>query len=282
MKKGTLILLSLPLLLFFGCGKASNQPAPEQQTQPQSAPAAQPAESQQPVAAQQPAVPAQQPAATQQAARTQPQAPAAEKSAERPAASQALAPSQPAASVPPAPPTPPPPKILLVDAGTDLEIRLSQLLDSGKNKAGDKFEATLDKDLVVEGKTVAPRGSVVTGKLVDVVGSGRVEGLARMSLTLTGIKIGEEGHSIATNTLSFEAQSTKGKDAKKIGIAAGIGTAIGAIAGGGKGAAIGAAVGGGAGTATVLATKGKEVTFDPEQKFIFKLSQELKVILKQP
>jgi hypothetical protein len=167
-----------------------------------------------------------------------------------------------------------------VSSGTSLPVRLSQALDSGKNKTGEKFEATLDQNLVVDGQTVAPRGSVVVGKLAGVEGSGRVEGLAKMSLVLTEIRIGGESYPISTNTLSFEAEKTVKKDAAKVGIGAGIGAAIGAIAGGGKGAAIGAAVGGGAGTATVLATKGKEVAFEPEQKLTFTLKQDLQVTLK--
>ena len=65
---------------------------------------------------------------------------------------------------------------------------------------------------------------------------------------------------ISTARIAREAEATKGKDAKTIGITTGVGTAIGAIAGGEKGAAIGAGVGGGAGAGAVLATRGKEVT----------------------
>ena len=59
-----------------------------------------------------------------------------------------------------------------------------------------------------------------------------------------------------------EAEATKGSDAKKVGIGAGAGAVIGAIAGGGKGAAIGTAVGGGAGAGMVVATKGKEIEIE--------------------
>jgi len=160
-----------------------------------------------------------------------------------------------------------------------MTVRLVAALNSGKNKTGETFEATLDEPLQADGNVVAPRGSVVVGKLTNVEGSGRVQGRARMSLTLSEIRIGETAYSLATNTLSFEAEGSTKKDAAKIGIGAGVGAAIGAIAGGGKGAAIGAAVGGGAGTATVLATKGKEVGFDPEQKLNFTLRDDLKVTL---
>jgi len=54
---------------------------------------------------------------------------------------------------------------------------------------------------------------------------------------------------IVTSPVTAEAAANRGKDAAKIGVAAGAGAAIGAVAGGGKGAAIGGLIGGGAGTA---------------------------------
>jgi hypothetical protein len=181
---------------------------------------------------------------------------------------------------PPPPPKPPEPKYAVIESGTGIPVRLQEALDSGVNKTGEKFNAILDKDIVVGGELVAARGCVLEGKLPAVTQSGRVEGVAAMSLQLVSITIGDKAYPMQTETLSFQAESTKKKDATKVGIAAGIGTVIGAIAGGGKGAAIGAAVGGGAGTATVLATRGKEVKFDPEHAFTFMLRSPVKVQLK--
>ncbi len=85
-----------------------------------------------------------------------------------------------------------------------------------------------------------------------------------------------------TNTLTFEASGTKKKDARRIGIATGIGAAVGAIAGGGKGAVIGTAIGAGAGTGIVVATAGENVEFGVEQLFEVVLEQGVKMkILRQ-
>jgi hypothetical protein len=180
----------------------------------------------------------------------------------------------------PKPAAPPQPRIVVVPGGTELSIRLQDPLDSGVNKTGDAFQAILDKDLVIDGQTIAPRGSAIVGKVVNAASAGRVEGRAAMSLTLTDMKVASASYPIRTNTLAFEAESTTKKDATKVGIGAGIGAVIGAIAGGGKGAAIGAAVGGGAGTATVLATKGKELSFPAEHQFSFTLGNDLQVQLR--
>jgi hypothetical protein len=167
-----------------------------------------------------------------------------------------------------------------VPSGARLNIRLTEGLSSDTSKSGDKFEATLDEDVVADGRVVAPRGSVVTGKVVNSDQGGRVEGRAGISLTLTEIQTRTASYPIRTNTLTFTAESSKKQDATKIGAGAGIGAVIGAIAGGGKGAAIGAAVGGGAGTGAVLATRGKAVKFPSEHQFEFTLRNDLQVKLQ--
>jgi hypothetical protein len=159
-------------------------------------------------------------------------------------------------------------------------VRLQDALDSAVNKTGDTFRAILDKDIVVDDAVVAPRGSILDGKLSNVTRSGRVEGRAGMSMQLTSLTVGNQTYPLQTEILSFEAESTKKKDATKVGIGAGLGAVIGAIAGGGKGAAIGAAVGAGAGGATVVATRGKEVKLDAEQAFSFVLRNSISIKLQ--
>jgi len=179
-----------------------------------------------------------------------------------------------------APPPVQQPRYVTLPAGTPIEVRLQDPLDSSVNQTGDTFRAILDQDIDVNGNIVAPRGSMLEGKVTSAVRSGRVQGRAAMSLQLVSLQVGDQSYPLQTGVLSFEAESSKKEDATKVGIGAGIGAVIGAIAGGGKGAAIGAAAGGGAGGATVLATRGKEVKFDPEHKLSFKLIQDTSVRLE--
>lgn len=177
------------------------------------------------------------------------------------------------------PSTPPEPKTAVVAAGTVLEVRLTRGISSGTNQTGDEFESLLERDLTIDGTIVIPRGSTVTGRLLDVKGSAKVKGRAEMTLVLTEIAVGEEQYPVQTDPISIQAEGTKGRDTAVIGGAAGVGALIGGIVGGKKGAAIGAATGGGAGTAGVLMTKGKEVELSPEQQFSFRLQQDLEVKL---
>ncbi|MGH9338435.1 MAG: hypothetical protein ACRD1R_02315 [Acidobacteriota bacterium] len=161
--------------------------------------------------------------------------------------------------------------------GTVLEIRLGDLISTQTNQPGDPFEATLDRELTVNGRVVAPRGSRILGELVDVEDAGQVKGRARMALALNRLQVGDETYAIRTNTIRFEAKSTKERDAKVIGGVAGLGALLGGLAGGKKGAAVGATIGGATGTATVLATEGDAVEFKPEHKFSFRLEEDIQV-----
>ena len=173
----------------------------------------------------------------------------------------------------------PKPVATRVPVGTVLEIRLAEPMSTRTHKAGDEFAAILDQDVVVDGKVVFPEGTKAYGALLAAEESGRVEGRAEMTITLTELRLREELLGVKTGNITIQAEGTQGRDAKVIGGAAGVGALLGGIIGGKKGAAVGAAVGGGAGTATVLTTRGKEVEFQSEHKFSFSLSREVEVTL---
>lgn len=165
-----------------------------------------------------------------------------------------------------------------IPAGTKLRVALIDAVSSDKSRSGDQFIASLAEPVVVDGKTVLDKGTKVRGRVIDAKESGRVKGLASIELTLTDIvPANGKSVSISTKPHTAVAQSTKKRDAAIIGGGAGVGAAIGAIAGGGKGAAIGAAVGGGAGAGTVLATKGKEIHYAPETRLLFTLASPVEI-----
>lgn len=282
------VLLGLMLMVVAACSRATKQeetPPAEQQTQ--SAPAPEVAAPQAPATETTPVVqpaPAPAPAPAQQpirkAASPAPR-PAPKAAAQQPAPA-TVQPSQaaPTATAPAAEVKPPEPRFAVIPSGSSLHVRLDAPLDSSVNKTGETFRAIVDQDVVVDGKVIAPRGSLVEGKLTNVERSGRVEGRATMSLELTQLSIGNQSYPLQTSSIVFQAESTKKQDATKVGVGAGLGAVIGAIAGGGKGAAIGAAVGAGAGGATVVATRGKEVRLEAEHKLNFELRRDVSVRLQ--
>ena len=165
-----------------------------------------------------------------------------------------------------------------VQEGTPLAVRLTTGVSSAASHAEDVVEGELSEAVKVDGTVVLPAGSAVRGQVASAQPSGKVKGLASLLLKFTSLTVAGAGdrYQIAAQW-ERQAQPTKTDDAKKIGIGAGAGAAIGAIIGGGKGAAIGAAAGGSAGTGVVLATSGKEVTLNSGQVITVTLERDVDV-----
>jgi hypothetical protein len=252
------------VLTILACNRQAQETTPATPSQPAaqapntSSPAAEPGKSDSAPRAQE----------TSPAEPATPKAAAPKSATSKAPASQAEAPKSPAA---------PPPEVVEIPAGTTLTVAMIDAVGTDTSKAGDTFMASVAEPVVVNGKTVLPKGMKVRGRVATVDEPGRVKGKAAISLVLT--QFVKNGKTYAITTEPFTAQAAAGtkKDALKVGAGAAIGAAIGAIAGGGKGAAIGAAAGGGAGTAAVLATKGDHIKIDSETKVNFVLKNDVKV-----
>lgn len=144
-------------------------------------------------------------------------------------------------------------------AGTSLRLSLQSAVASDSSRLEDAVRAELREAVVIDGATVLPAGTELTGVVTDVERSGRVKGRARVAYRFNELNYQGDRYDITTAALSHLAPATKGEDATKIAVGAGAGAAIGALLGGGDGAAKGAAIGGAAGTGTVLATRGEEI-----------------------
>lgn len=165
------------------------------------------------------------------------------------------------------------PRKVTVPAGTSIHVRLSTELNTGSTTPGSTFDGMLAEPLVVNGVTVASRGSLVNGRVTSVVSSGRLKRTAEISLMLTSITPdGGQQTSVSTQTWSVSGKSHKRRDITMIGGGAGVGAAIGATVGGGKGVAIGSAIGGAGGTAGAFATGKKEIDLPAETEMTFELT----------
>jgi hypothetical protein len=156
-----------------------------------------------------------------------------------------------------------------IPAGTKIPIRSGAEITSASAKAGESWNGVLGRDLVVGGKTLAKKGSPVSGRVTLAKSSGRLHAPGQLSLRLTAVEIG--GKSVAVQSLSYHIA---GKDQKKSSLIKGggglaAGAVIGAIAGGGKGAAIGALAGGAAGTGVAAATGKREAVILAESTITF-------------
>jgi hypothetical protein len=165
-----------------------------------------------------------------------------------------------------------------IQAGTLVVVRTQNTLSTERSFGGDTFSASLEVPLVVEGLVIAEKGAEVEGRVVRSEKAGRMEGTSGLAVELVRLTTADgQKLSLATNLHEVKGERSRGSDAKKVGIASGLGAIIGAIAGGGKGAAIGAGVGAGAGGGAVLATRGEHAVIPSETRLSFQLRTPLEV-----
>jgi len=164
-----------------------------------------------------------------------------------------------------------------VPAGTSLLVRMIDSVDSDKNHVGDRFRASLEQELAVDGVVVAPKGADVYGRLAEAKEAGHFEGKSQLKLELTDLLVNGSLQPIISGDYEVSGSSRGSNTAKKVGVGALAGTVIGALAGGGKGAAIGAGVGAGAGAAVQVMTKGEQVHVPSETLLDFRIEQPFTV-----
>lgn len=150
-------------------------------------------------------------------------------------------------------------------AGSKVEVRLLNELDTGDAQAGQRFSATVASPVVVDGRTVLARDTEMTGRVVEAVSSGRLKRPASIALELTQAG----GDSITTEQLRIDGKSHLLRNVAIIGGESAAGAIMGGATAGKKGAAIGAAIGGGAGTATAYLTGKKEIVLPVETRLTF-------------
>ena len=137
---------------------------------------------------------------------------------------------------------PPKPKTVTVATGTRLMIRMSEAIDSRRHKAGHRFRAQLESALTVDGITVAPRGTMVYGRVTQAKTGGRAVGSSEMAIEFTDILLNDQMYEIATQGLKAETGNEGKKTAGRTARAA----ALGGLYGGSSSAKDGAKIGLGA------------------------------------
>ena len=143
-----------------------------------------------------------------------------------------------------------------VPAGTELDVRLQNSLNSGTAQVEDRFEATTLVDLNVNGRVLIPAGSVMRGVVTAVEAGTRTNRTSRMTVSFDQVTVNGRAYPMrGTVTQAIEGEGIRG-EATRAGAGAAVGGIIGAVLGGVKGAVLGVLIGGGG---TIAATEGREV-----------------------
>ena len=179
----------------------------------------------------------------------------------------------------PAAPAPDPSKApapVTVPAKTILNVLLTEAIDVDVAKSGMTYKALLDDPVMIGGKVVVPRNTVVALQAVKVAQAGKMKGSDNITLKANSMSFGGRKYEIVTAYVESKGGGEGKKTARKVAGGAGLGAVIGGIAGGGSGAAIGAAVGGA--TGAVVASQGTEhLKLPAETRLQFQLTSAVTV-----
>ena len=169
------------------------------------------------------------------------------------------------------------PKPLVVPADTVIAVVLDQTISSKTSKPGDRFSATVQSPVEVDGKVAIPKGARAEGVVKEAKAAGRFKGGALLVLKLTSVTVNGKHHEIQTSAAITSSKGKGKRTAVMVGGGAAGGAGIGAIAGGGKGAAIGALIGAAAGTGGAGFTGNRDITLAAETALDFKLLEPVHI-----
>lgn len=196
----------------------------------------------------------------------------------------------------------------IIPEGTEIQLSLSEPLSSKLNDVGDVVYATVRRDVVVDGKTLLPRGAEVSGRVTLANAAGRPFKGGKLHVTFDRIRLDGQEQKLAviiksasdfardekvsaTSEGTLKGGKSGGDLLRNVGTAAGIGgigVTIAILAGSNRdrgyfggisqGSAVTAAsILGGSVVVGVLMTKGKEVRIDSGAIIRVRLERSLTV-----
>ncbi len=172
------------------------------------------------------------------------------------------------------------PKPLVVPADTSLAVVLDEPVSSKTSSAGQKFSATVESPVEVNGKVAIPKGARASGVVNDAKAAGRFKGGAVLALALTSVTVGSTDYEIKTSAPTMTSKGKGKRTAAMVGGGAGGGALIGGLAGGGKGAVIGGLIGAAAGTGGAGLTGNRDISLAAETPLTFKLLEPVEIKVK--
>ena len=117
--------------------------------------------------------------------------------------------------------------LVTVPKGTTVSATIGQALASNKNHAGDTFAAILSSSIKVDGKTVIPKGTHITGRVV----AAQKKGPAQLTVALASVDLNGKSYKLVTDPINpsgkspaksnaTDSDAAKAKDTKDITLAA--------------------------------------------------------------
>lgn len=159
--------------------------------------------------------------------------------------------------------------------GTPIYVHLQNSISSATAETGDSFSAVLDDPLSIDGKTLVPEGTEITGRVIATRKSGQLHHAGYLRLTLSSVNMNGKEVPIQTTSVFVEGGSFGNHNVAYMGGGVGSNSLIGALTGGGK---VINSNSSGNGSMAAAYTSGKnEVGFAADRRIGFRLIQSLNV-----
>jgi hypothetical protein len=159
-----------------------------------------------------------------------------------------------------------------VPAGTPITVRLQSTISSATERAGDRFEAVLDEPIIVNGETLAEKGTAVTGRIMEARPASHSTSPGYLRFALTSIRIRNQATRVQTSTGFVKGARGEGVKAASSGTSrVRAGSLMSAAVG--NSAALGTAPD--ADERSIGALTSKDVTVGSERRLTFRLTEPI-------
>ena len=98
--------------------------------------------------------------------------------------------------------------LVTVPKGTTISAKIDQALASNKNHAGDTFAAVLSSSIKVDGKTVIPKGTHITGRVVTAKKKN-----PELTVALASVDLNGKSYKLVTDPIDASGKSPAKTDA---------------------------------------------------------------------
>lgn len=160
---------------------------------------------------------------------------------------------------------------------TAVLIRLDQTLSSKTARREDRVTATVVEPVRLDGRTVIPVGTEVSGIVRDVDTADRLSRGGKLELAFDTIRLDNQRLEMRTRLMEVKEGLDKSDAGQKAGLGAIIGGVLGGIVEGTSGAVVGAILGAGGG---VAATKGEDVVLPEGTLMTLRLDDAMTVTMR--
>jgi hypothetical protein len=164
-----------------------------------------------------------------------------------------------------------------IPSGTAISVSVHTAISSETANVGDTWTGTVERPVEVDGRTLIPAGSTVTGT-VSGARPAKKGDRAMLDLALSSVQVEGKTYRVHGGMEEIVAGSTRARNLGAVAAGAGAGALIGkAVGKSGKGALIGGLIGGAAATGAVAASKGYQVELKTGTTLDFTTSEPVAV-----